>query len=366
MSIIAILIVSCKPLYNVEYERPMLVDKRASISLKKLHKKLSLVAKEGTIIGHQDSPAYGIGWEYDPTTNKFESDVQKTAADFPGVYGFDLGHLELGKKNNLDTVPFAAMRKIIKEIYKKKGVVTFSWHLDNPVSNGNSWDVTPAVNRILYNIEFTEKYELWVKRLADFIKSLKYKGKEIPIILRPFHEMNGDWFWWGDVSSSPSDYVTLWKKTINLFKDKHQVHQILYAYSPNAVKDKESYLKYYPGDDYVDILGIDIYDHQDSENYIQAVQSNLSILKEIATEKQKLFGFTETGQEKITNEKWFTQILYPNIKESGISWILFWRNARKSHHYIPYPGHKSEPDFLQFSKFPEILFLNNIQPSKNQ
>ncbi len=352
---------SCKSLYNSDYPKPSLVDEKPSRATIKLHKKLFMSSKRGIVLGHQDSPGYGIGWKYDHKTKAFESDVQKTTGDFPGVYGFDLGHIELGKKSNLDTVSFKAMRDMIIDAHSRGGVVTLSWHLDNPVSNGDSWDISPSVNRILYSKKYTEKYELWVARLANFIASLKYKGRKIPIVLRPYHEMNGDWFWWGDASCSATDYAALWKKTVHLLRDEHNLHQILYAYSPNIVDSELTYLKYYPGDDYVDLLGIDIYDHNNSVDYIEHLQTNLQILKKIAAEKNKLYAFTETGFEKIPNDEWFTEVLYPQIKSSGIAWILFWRNARKTHHYVPYPGHISEKDFVQFSKFPEILLLDNLQ-----
>ncbi|MBO0321050.1 beta-mannosidase [Muricauda sp. CAU 1633] len=358
--------VSCKPLYNAGYEKTPMVDKKLSPPTKRLHKKLFLTSKKGIILGHQDSPGYGVGWKYDAAVHAFESDVQKATGDFPGVYGFDLGHIELDKTHNLDTVGFAPMRRNIQEAYKKGGIITLSWHLNNPFSDGSSWDTISAVDKIIPGGAYIKKYEHWVERLANFVKSLKYEGKEIPVIFRPFHEMNGNWFWWGDGNCSPSDYVALWKQTVHLLRDKHRVHQILYAYSPNIVDSESTFLKYYPGDAYVDILGADIYDHNDSETYAKNVKENLKILRSIAKRKNKLYAFTETGLEKIPNEKWFTEILYPNIRASGIAWILFWRNARESHHYVPFPGHKSETDFRQFCKSQDILLLGNLQTIDTQ
>nr|WP_299173689.1 glycosyl hydrolase [uncultured Allomuricauda sp.] len=361
LPILLIGLASCKSLYDDNYTKPVLVDKKPTRTVNELHKKLFISSKKGILLGHQDSPGYGIGWKYDNMSKKIESDVQKTTGDFPGVYGFDLGHIELGKGHNLDTLSFAAIRDIIIDVHSKGGVITMSWHLDNPVSNGDSWDTSPSVNSLLYKKEYVEKYERWIALVADFITSLKFKSKKIPVILRPYHEMNGDWFWWGDASCSTTDYIALWKKTVHLLRDKHNLHQILYAYSPNIVDSEETYLKYYPGDEYVDILGVDIYDHNNSEAYVEHVQTNLQILKKVAVEKNKLFAFTETGFEKIPNNIWFTELLYPQIQSSGIAWILFWRNANKTHHYVPYPGHQSEQDFARFSNFPDILLLENLQ-----
>lgn len=341
-----------------------MVDTKLTRSTKKLHKKLHNTAKKGVILGHQDSPGYGIGWKNDGQNNTFESDIRKITGDFPGIFGFDLGHIELDRTHNLDKFDFALMRKSIIDAYSKGGVITMSWHADNPVSGGSSWDTIPTVGKIITEGADKDKYERWVGRVANFIKSLKYKGRKIPVVLRPFHEMNGDWFWWGEGHCTPSEYLMLWRKTVYLLRDKYKVHQILYAYSPNIINDEREYLKYYPGDDYVDILGVDIYDHNDSEAYVENVTKNLDILRTIAIDKDKLYAFTETGFEKIPNNKWYTEILYPNIASSGIAWILFWRNARESHHYVPYPGHASEADFLKFCNFDEILLLENLQNTK--
>lgn len=351
---------SCKSLYNMEYTKPELVDKKITRSAQKLHKKLFTTSQKGFSIGHQDTNSYGIGWKYSDNPNIIKSDLNETVGDFPAVYGYDIGHIELAHEANLDTVPFNEMRNQIIDSYKKGGIITLSWHLDNPVTNGDSWDTTSAVSAIISGGAERQKYELWISRVADFIASLKYKGEKIPVVFRPFHEMNGAWFWWGDANCATEDYITLWKETVFLLRDKHNLHNILYAYSPNKLNPSDDYLKYYPGDAFVDILGIDIYDYLDGDDYAKSVANDLKVVKRIANKKNKLFAFTETGLEKIPNTNWFTEVLYPIIENSGISWILFWRNANTGHHYIPYKGHISEQDFKNFKNLPKTLFLNDI------
>lgn len=360
-----ILFHSCKSLYNDNYAKPNLVDKKASLTTKKLHKQLFYSSKKGFAIGHQDATSYGIGWKYADNPNIIRSDIKEIVGDFPAVYGYDLGHIELAHKANLDSVPFDTMRKLIIEAYKNGSIITLSWHLDNPVTNGDSWDPTSAVSSIITGGAEREKYELWVSRVAGFIKSLKYRGKKIPVIFRPFHEMNGAWFWWGESNCTAKDYITLWQETVHLLKDTHKLHNIIYAYSPNKLNPDDDYLKYYPGDEYVDILGVDIYDFNNAEDYTKSLIHDLDLVKKIAIEKNKLYAFTETGIEKLPTPNWFTEVLYPNIENSGISWILFWRNARMSHHYMPYKGHQSEEDFKKFKTLPKTLFLNDINNLKN-
>ncbi|SNR31253.1 glycoside hydrolase family 26 protein [Lutibacter flavus] len=356
---------SCSPIKKEELKKPILVDKTASKNVISLHKKLANIAKKGFAIGHQDATSYGIGWNYENDTTLIKSDVNEVVGDFPAVYGFDIGHLELAHEFNLDSVNFNSMRKLIIDAHKKGGIITISWHLDNPTSGSDSWDKTPAVKDIINGGIHKDKYELWVSRVADFLKTLRYNGEEIPIIFRPYHEMNGGWFWWGEGNCSTTDYKQLWQETVVLLRDKHNIHNLLYAYSPNKLNPNDDYLRCYPGDEFVDILGIDIYDFKNSDTYKNSVINDLNIVKNIATEKNKLFAFTETGLETIQTPKWFTEVVYPAIENSGISYILFWRNGRLDHHYMPYKGHVSEDDFKQFESLPKTLFLKDINSNLN-
>lgn len=351
---------SCKNTSTNPSKESKLVDKHASESVKKLHKKLIQISEKGFAIGHQDDTSYGLGWNHKDDLSTIKSDVQKVTGDFPAVFGFDLGWIEIDKEYNLDTVPFNSMKDLIIDAHKRGGIITISWHLNNPVTEGSSWDKTSAVSSIIKGGTQREKYELWVSRLADFLGSLKYNGEDIPVIFRPYHEMNGSWFWWGGENCDPKDYITLWQETVVLLRDTHNVHNMLYAYSPNKLNPEDKYLTYYPGDDFVDMLGIDIYDFNNSDEYMKSVIHDLAIVRNIATEKNKPYAFTETGLESLQTENWFTEVLYPSIENSGISWVLTWRNYDTKHHYMPYKGQLNEADFIEFKKFPTTLFLKDI------
>jgi len=364
--IITLFLYSCNSDKKEAVVKPILVDKNASNKTLELYAKLVNISKNGFAVGHQDDTSYGLGWNYkdDPTTIK--SDVKKVTGDFPAVFGFDIGWIEIDKPYNLDTVPFNAMRDLIIDAHKKGAIITISWHANNPVSGGDSWDQTNAVPNIIKGGDQQEKYELWVTRVANFIASLKYKGEAIPIIFRPFHEMNGSWFWWGGKNCDAKDYITLWRETVHLLRDTHNLHNLLYVYSPNKLNPSDTYLEYYPGDEYVDILGMDIYDFYDAEDFQKSVINDLAIVKKIATEKNKLYAFSETGLESIKTENWFTEVLYPAIENSGISWVLTWRNYDEKHHYMPYNGHVNEADFIKFEELPKTIFLEDLNNLNNE
>ena len=358
--VIVLLLNACKPLYNQEYSKPILVDTKSKRTVKKLHRKLYYVARTGFGVGHQDDMAYGVGWKHDQTTDAYQSDVQMVTGKLPGVFGFDIAGIENEDSLNIDGVPFTLMRELMIKAHQSGGAVTISWHANNPVTDGDSWDLTPAVADILTDSATSARFDLWMERVAGFLSSLKYKGKKVPVIFRPWHEMNGGWFWWGAKSCTPDEYKALWRRTVQTLRDQHGLHNLLYVYSPNKIESDTEYLDFYAGDEFVDILGIDIYDYKEEVNYLRDVKNDLDSLRKHATEKQKLFAFTETGLETIMKSGWFSQSLYPILEDSGISWVLFWRNANTKHHYAPYPGHGAAEDFKKFEQLPKSLFLNEI------
>lgn len=362
--LIMALITSCKPMYNSVYTKPDLVDKNPTRALKEFHKKLFYIAKHGFAVGHQDATFYGIGWREEDFPNTIKSDLHDIVNDYPAAYGFDISGIEIGKPNNIDDVPFESIKNTIIDAYSKGGIITISWHADNPATGIHSWDNTPAVIDIIGNGQYFNKFDLWLDNIANFLKTLKYKGKQIPIAFRPYHEMNGHWFWWGSPNCSSTEYIQLWRKTVYALRDKHKLNNILYVYSPNKLNPDDDYMEWYPGDNFVDILGIDIYDLKDSDDYIASLKNDLKIVKDIATSKNKLYAFTETGLETVSTPNWFTEILYPNIENSGIAWILFWRNHTKLHHYLPYKSHSNAKDFETFKNLPKTLFLKDVNELK--
>ncbi len=86
------------------------------------------------------------------------------------------------------------------------------------------------------------------------------KAYGYPIILAPFHEVNGNWdVWDGTVSNnSPAKFLTAWKHVHDLFIGVNNVKFAL-SYNAGSVPDVvgNQMSDYYPGDNYVDYLGLD-------------------------------------------------------------------------------------------------------------
>ncbi len=330
---------------------------------KVLFENMKKLTGKGIMIGHQDDLVYGVGWQGD----EGKSDIKLVTSDYPAVYGWDLGYLEVDSSNSLDNVAFDKIRNHIKEVYKRGGVNTISWHSRNPLTDSTSWDVSSkeVVRSILPGGSQHNLYKKWLDRLATFFQSLTDDdGKLIPFIFRPYHEQSGSWFWWGQNLCSKDEYIQLWQFTVQYLNSEKGLTNILYAYSPgDGFGSKMNYLDRYPGDEYIDFLGFDTYQFKpDNDQYIKRVSKSLETLCEIAQIKGKIPILAETGYERVPYANWWTDVLWNAIKDYKISYVLLWRNAnnRPDHFYAPYPGQMSEINFKEFYKLPQTLFQEDV------
>ena len=329
-----------------------------------LLKNLKVISEKGFMFGHQDDPLYGIGWEGD----EGRSDVKSVVDDYPAVMGFDLGRIELGSEKNIDNVSFKKIRQEIIRQYQRGGMITMSWHVNNPLTDGDSWDVKNeenAVASVLPGGQNHNKFLRWLQSAADFFNSLKTEdGTKIPIVFRPWHEHTGSWFWWGKDLCATEEYKHLWKMTVEFFREKG-VNNLLYVYSPDIQGPGQIYMERYPGDEYVNILGLDSY-HRDNEAGIESFQNSLNTILSFMTDegkkRNKPIALTETGLEAIPIANWWTGVLLPIVDKYPISYVMVWRNAREreNHYYAPYPGQKSAADFIKFYHSPKTLFCKDI------
>lgn len=362
ISIIIFILFACNPKSQDQKRTdnaPALIDADATTETKALYENLFKISKTNMLYGHQDDMAYGVGW----WNVDGRSDVKVVCGSYPAVFGWELG--SLGEDRNLDSVLFSDIQKFIIKAYELGAINTISWHMTNPVSKKDSWDQTKAVYSILPGRNHHTYYKEQLQIFAKFIEPLKdSEGISIPIIFRPFHEHNGNWFWWGKKHCTSEEYIDLWKFTVHYLRDSLHVHNLLYAYSPDG--QFNDYMDRYPGDYYVDILGVDYYFRGNiDEKQIKHFTSTLIELTRLAWAKNKPAILSETGYESIPDPNWHTKaILDPILKNKEnieIAYMLTWRNANPKHHYAPYPGHASVKDFIKFYNDPFTIFADSLQ-----
>jgi hypothetical protein len=343
------------------------VDCKATKETKSLARNLKKLLNKGILFGHQDDLAYGVGWKYEPG----RSDVKDVTGDYPAVYGFELGRLEIDKPVNLDSVPFDKMRGFIQAAYKRGGIITLSWHLNNPLTGKTAWDpAAGTVASILPGGEKNALYKTWLDKVAAFLQSLKgSRGEAIPIIFRPFHELNGNWFWWGKAHCTPDEFKQLYRFTETYLRDARNVHNLLYAFNTDRFSSKEEYLERYPGNDWVDVVGFDVYQRnageKANENFVSEMDNMLANLESIANENEKIPALTEFGFSALPDSTWWTNVLWKALQKHRVSYALGWRNAGfkkngSAEYYVPYKGEKSAPDFVKFYNEEKTLFQKDV------
>ncbi|GLU56615.1 glycoside hydrolase family 26 protein [Dyadobacter frigoris] len=343
------------------------IDKNATPATKNLYSGLKRSAAKGVILGQQDALAYGLNADKSRWIgDEGRSDVKTVSGEHPALIGYDLGHIELDSVNNLDGVPFERIREDIRKNYERGGVNTISWHPNNPLDfSKTAWDKEEfTIRKILSDQTNKKNFEKTLDKLATFFLNLKdSKGDVIPVIFRPYHEHTGSWFWWGADHCTPEEYKQFWKFTIDYLQKTKKVHSLLTAYSTDNFKNKEHYLERYPGDNFVDILGFDTYHRNPPASdsaFIANAKRMTGTIRDLGKTNGKPFAITETGLEQLTEPTWWTHILQPILENSGLSYVLVWRNGRPDHYYAPFEGNDTAEDFKKLQQSGNILLEKKV------
>ncbi|MCQ2339668.1 MAG: glycoside hydrolase family 26 protein [Paludibacteraceae bacterium] len=307
--------------------------------------------------GHQDDVCYGHEWSRLSGDTAYRSCIHDITGQYPDLIGFDLGGIELGQARNLDSVPFELMRQEMIRQDNRGGRVTLSWHARHPMTGGTAWDTTACMNLALDSTAYVyDTLVVYITRVAQFVAAVQTQS---PIIFRPWHENSGNWFWWGRNVCSAEQYHQLWHLTRHIF-DQYNV-QVEWVFSPDKLTLYEDtpdgalreMKEFYPGDEYVDIIGTDCYHfgaEEGIDDYLHRAHRQLLAASQLASIRHKRLAFTETGNEAIRCPHWYTNVLLPLCHQYPIEYVHVWRNAWdiETHYYIPYSHHPEQADFIQF------------------
>lgn len=338
----------------------------ASTPADALRSRLEKLQDSGAIaFGQHDATVYGRHWAWDED----RCDIKEVTGELPAIVNWDLGWLEIDSPHNLDSVPFSRIKREIRKMDALGGINTISWHPNNPFTLNNAWDCAPehlpAGELVTPGTVLNTEFLGWIGTIADFIKGLAdADGNPIPVVFRPWHEHTGKWFWWGPQNFTPEQYKELWKMTRRVFDEKG-VNNVVWAYSPDKVLTAEEYFECYPGDEYVDILGADIYafnGEEGVETFLNYIHHELPITVREARKRGKIAALTESGLESITVPDWYDRVLLPAVGQYPIAYITVWRNSptKPNHWYVPFKGHPAEQSFIKFYKSPKTVFLNDL------
>ncbi|HEY1661566.1 MAG TPA: glycosyl hydrolase [Verrucomicrobiae bacterium] len=203
--------------------------------------------------------------------------IHDQSGHWPAIIGVDYADFRHG-------ITYRAPNAAALAYWQQGGLVTVSTHLYNPARTnevGGLRDTDVDLNTLLDTN--TATHARWMReldRIADGLEQLQTNG--VVVLWRPFHEMNGDWFWWD--GKDPGTFKKLWRQMFGYFTQARGLNNLLWVYAPNHGSNTTAY---YPGDAYVDIVGLDAYTDYVDTNHIFGYPEMAAL--------PKPFGFTEFG-----------------------------------------------------------------------
>ena len=188
--------------------------------------------------------------------------IKTVSGKTPLVRGFDL--IEYSPSRVAHGATSTETEKAIAW-HAQNGIVTFAWHWNAPKDlidvPGKEWwrgfytEATTFDVTIAMNDNSSEEYNLMILDIdAIAVQLKKLQAANVPVLWRPLHEAEGAWFWWG--AKGPEACKWLWKLVFDRLVIHHQLNNLIWVWTSTA---SSSALDWYPGDDYVDIIGADIY-----------------------------------------------------------------------------------------------------------
>ncbi len=336
------------------------IDNNASQQTKNVLNNLAALAMGDTFAFGQEFP---LSFQLNALNYDLEtSDCKDVVGDHPAVFGID-PHYMLYKSVSERQLHIDEA----KAAYENGSIVTFDFHQRSRVDGEIYYSqITDETDKsLVYDIVNDQNdARSWYFGEIDEVLDIINNELGFTVVFRLFHEMNGNWFWWGTQTAnhSPELYVDFYKLTVDYMKER--TNHLLFAWSPDKTLDTS----YYPGDNYVDVVGVDYYNPDKA-----GLKQKLIELTEFAEQHNKVAALTETGQQQYVsnNPDFWTDNILSVIEEGGssikIAWVLAWFNApwdnSQDNLFIPnaQSSQTVKDDFISFKNNPRTLFQEDIQ-----
>ncbi len=233
------------------------VNPHASPEARALLKYLYSISGHYTLAGQHNYPNTSARWTdraYDLT------------GKYPALFGQDFGFEAGADKDSILGRP-----ELVEEAerqYRNGAVVTMTWHEVRPTDD-EPVSFRESVQGHLTDFEFKEVltpgsklYNRWcaqVDVIAGYLKQLR--DARVPVLFRPYHEINGGWFWWNGRKGKDGS-AALYRQLFDRFVNYHKLDNLIWVWNsspPAPPAGPGPYADYFPGPEYADVLSVDIY-----------------------------------------------------------------------------------------------------------
>ena len=213
---------------------------------------------EKTFSGQQHSVSQNLAWPGNTYLNKSGGMV-------PAIRGSDFMEYSPSRRQ-YGSNPRNETEQTIQWAQQTGGIVTMMWHWNAPANlinqTGKEWWRGFYSNATTFNLPGAlanpagSDYQLILRDIdAIAVELQKFDDANVPVLWRPLHEAQGEWFWWGD--HGPETFKQLWGLMHDRLTNVHGLHNLIWEYTSTGVNNE--FLDWYPGDDVVDMIGADIY-----------------------------------------------------------------------------------------------------------
>jgi mannan endo-1,4-beta-mannosidase len=253
------------------------VTPQASPEARALLKALYAISGQYTLTGQHNYPN---------TKSRNSQFAAKYLGKTPAIFGTDWGHAKAG-----DSDSYLARPDIVQEAIRQHrlgALVTICWHAVPPTSDepttfrqlpNSNPKMLSSVQGKLLDDQFkdvltpgTALYQHWcaqVDAIAVFLKQLQ--DAHVPVLWRPYHEMNGDWFWWGGRTGEYST-AALYRQLFDRLVNHHHLNNLIWEWSVDRVsKPGMEHAKFFPGIEFVDVLALDVYGNDFAQSYYDSL-----------------------------------------------------------------------------------------------
>jgi Glycosyl hydrolase family 26 len=160
------------------------------------------------------------------------------------------------------------------------------------------------------------------------------KGWEGPLLMRFAHEMNGGWYSWGSGAVAPATYVAAWQHIVSIFREDGAAN-VSWVWSPYVLAGgKYPIAPYFPGDEWIDYVGLDGYNWGEARGAWQSLQTVFAASYSLVTELSlRPVIIAETGSSEIGGDKaaWIKAGFMSAIPQSfpRVSAVVWFNEARE-------------------------------------
>jgi mannan endo-1,4-beta-mannosidase len=270
--------------------------------------------------------------------NTEEADwVYAQTGKYPALNCFDFIHFVFSPSNWIDY----SNTSVVENWWKAGGLVAAMWHWNVPANSGVAGQYAfyygSKSDQTLFDVskisdENSAEYKLMIKNIDTISGYLnKLKSKNIPVIWRPLHEAAGGWFWWG--AKGATSFKLLWKLMFDRMTNYHHLDNLIWVWTSEG-NDAD----WYPGDDYVDIVGRDLYP---STNVHDSQLTEFNKVKAIVSNR-KMIALTECGGipdpdlmfQKGDTWLWFMPWCGSYTRDDSQNGAAYWRTVMNNSHVI--------------------------------